>query len=380
MTLRTIIRCNASVVFSFALLGSVAVNADSSSLRLTGFVSLVGGSVLSGDFSENYSGPTNINKTECPCYIADWGNAGNYNNDFSVAQESRIGVQANYKFTPEASVTGQLVSRGTDATPDIQWAYGSYKIGSQWEVQLGRKRIPLYYYSDFQDIGVSYPWISPPPELYGWEATNYNGTSLRFNTQIENINVTSSVFAGAEKVKNSSYQKLYYAGPNEVDWDNIIGGDIELNYEFLTMRLVYMTSSVRTQIKNDSIDNTADLNAYGVAVNLDFDRVFIVSEFTQLTRDFKALDYSYKAPALTLGAGLRFGKWTPFINYAKYLEASSDVEKYIPQGFTRTGVTLRYDISSSSDIKVQLDRNNDTTHNFSGDTTIFRVSYDHVFE
>ena len=63
-------------------------------------------------------------------------------------------------------------------------ATNSIRIGEQ----VGRKRIPLYYYSDFQDIGLSYPWVSPPPELYGWEVTNYNGGSLRYNDSFGDTN------------------------------------------------------------------------------------------------------------------------------------------------------------------------------------------------
>lgn len=350
-------------------------------LKLSGYVSLVGGKVLSGNLDANYAGPQSINGVDCPCYVADWGNAGVYGKDFSLTPESRVGLQGKYTLSDKASLTAQLVSRGTNGTPDVTWAYGSYKFNATFEVQVGRKRIPLYYYSDFQDIGVAYPWITPPPELYGWEATNYNGASVRYSRNLGDTNLAASVFAGQEKVSDSLYQKLY-ALPGvktEVQWNNLMGADLEVNRGSLTVRAVVMKADVRTTTDQASpVDTSSTLQAYGVAANLDLDQWFVLSEFTQLTRDYAA--YKVTAPAFTVGAGLRLGKWTPFINYAQYAEETTDSTLYPAlSSYKRTSVTLRYDLDSSSAIKAQLDKNVDVANNFGGDATVFRVSYDRVF-
>lgn len=351
----------------------------SSDFKMTGFISVTGGKILNGSLDANYAGPAQIDGNNCPCYTADWSNAGVYTKSFSLKPESRIGIQATYKPNANTSFVGQLVSRGTDGTPNLQWAYGGYKLDKHWEIQVGRKRVPLYYYSDFQDIGLSYPWVSTPPELYGWEVTNYNGASLRYNNNFGDNNLTASLFTGSEKVKDSLYQKLYYTGKTEVSWKSLIGGDIEVNNGPLTARAVYMQADARAQIFDLSIDDTAALKAYGFAFNLDVDQWFILSELTQLSRNFKQNQYTVTAPAMTLGAGWRLGAWTPFINFAKYTEKSNDHSQYLPQSYKRTSFTVRYDMGSSSAIKAQLDRNTDVTNNFGGNNTLFRISYDRVF-
>ncbi|MDO9193686.1 MAG: hypothetical protein Q7U12_12380 [Undibacterium sp.] len=350
-----------------------------SDFKMTGFISVTGGKILNGSLDANYDGPAQIDGNNCPCYTADWSNAGVYTKSFSLKPESRIGIQATYKPNANTSFVGQLVSRGTDGTPNLQWAYGGYKLDKHWEIQVGRKRVPLYYYSDFQDIGLSYPWVSTPPELYGWEVTNYNGASLRYNNNFGDNNLTASLFTGSEKVKDSLYQKLYYTGKTEVSWKRLIGGDIEVNNGPLTARAVYMQADARAQIFDLSIDDTAALKAYGFAFNLDVDQWFILSELTQLSRNFKQNQYTVTAPAMTLGAGWRLGAWTPFINFAKYTEKSNDHSQYLPQSYKRTSFTVRYDMGSSSAIKAQLDRNTDVTNNFGGNNTLFRISYDRVF-
>ena len=352
---------------------------STSDFKITGFLSVVGGKILGGNLDANYAGATQINGNNCPCYTADWNNAGIYTKNFSLKPESRVGIQATYKPNTNTTFVGQLASRGTDSTPNVQWAYGGYKLDKNWEIQLGRKRIPLYYYSDFQDIGVSYPWVTPPPELYGWEATNYNGGSIRYNANVGDINIVASMFMGAEKVKDSLYQKLYYPGKTEISWKKLGGGDIEANSGVFTARAVYLQAEVTTDNASVMLSNTAKLNAYGFALNMDFDTWFILSELTQLKRNFAANQYTVTAPAVTIGAGMRIGSWTPFINFAKYTERTSDLAQYAPQSFSRSSITLRYDIGSSSAMKLQLDKNTDTTNNFGGSNRLIRISYDRVF-
>lgn len=348
-------------------------NTDSK-LKITGFLSVIGGKVTSGSLDPNYTGSDPIDGHACPCYTADWSNAGVYNGKFSFAPESHVGVQLNYVLTDSVNLVGQAVARGSTKEAEITWAYASYKLAKNWEVQVGRKRIPLYYYSDFQDIGVSYPWVTPPPELYGWDATNYNGASARFSSSLGSTHLSSNVFMGRETIKKSFYNQLFNPDHDvKVTWKNILGADLEVNNGPLTVRGVYMKADVVTD------GDPAALRAYGVAANLDYDNWFVLSEVTKLTRKYPLGGYTYSAPAATVGVGWRFGNWTPFVNIARYTESTTDFNLYEPQSFKRTSLTLRYDLDASSAIKGQIDRNLDVTKNFGGDVTVLRLSYDRVF-
>ncbi|MFL6657806.1 MAG: porin [Massilia sp.] len=362
---------------SFILAGGAAAAESDSALKLSGFVSLVAGRV-SGSLPADYAGSTSIDGKACPCYTADWGNAGIYTDSLSLAPESRAGIQAKYTINPEFNVVGQVVVRGSDTTPNVQWAYASYAPGKNWEFQLGRKRIPLYFYSDFQDIGASYPWVAVPPELYGWEATNYNGASVRYKTNLGDANVSASLFVGKETVRDSLYYRLYYDSRTKVIWDKLWGGDLEVTHGPLTVRGVYMQSTVHTRNPTIGLDDTARLKAYGIAANLDFDNWFMLNELTQLTRDFDA-GYRVTAPAFTVGAGVHAGAWTPFINYARYTERTDDASLYAITSYRRASLTLRYDLDARSSVKGQLDRHRDITHNFGGDVTVMRLAYDRLF-
>jgi predicted porin len=368
-----------ALVLSCMTPAAYADEADSTSaLKVSGFLSIVGGKILGATVPADYAGPTTIDGHDCPCYTADWGNAGVYRQRFSLAPESRAGIQGKYTLSPEVNFVGQVVVRGSDSTPNIQWAYASYAPSRNWEFQLGRKRIPLYFYSDFQDIGASFPWITVPPELYGWEATNYNGASARYKTSVGETNFSASLFTGRETVKDALYMRLYYDSKTKVTWSRLAGGDVEMTRGPLTLRAVYMQTTVRSVNGIEDLDDTAKLKAYGVAANLDLEDWFVLSELTQLTRDFDA-GYRVTAPAMTIGAGYHYGAWTPFLNYARYTERTSDLDIYAPQSYRRTSFTLRYDIDARSAVKGQIDRARDVTRNFGGDTTVLRFSYDRLF-
>ncbi len=349
--------------------------------QVSGFLTVTGGNIIGGGYGNNYAGPTQLIGVNCPCYTADWSNGGVYNNDFSLKPESRAGLQIQYNFSPQFNFVGQAVVRGTDGTPNVNWAYFNYKLDDHWEVHVGRQRIPLYYYSPFQDAGFAYPWVNVPPELYGWDATNYNGASLRYTNSFGNTNLTTSVFGGEEKVAQSAYYALSYSGDNDVHWDNIVGADAEINNGPLTVRAVYLQAKATNTDDSLAIYSVANLKAYGMAVNLDFDSWFLLSEVTQLERDYTTAPiYSYTAPASTIGVGWRLGKWTPFVNYALYTQHNTpNLPAYAAADYKRLSGTLRYDIDSNSDVKLQLDRNFDTTQNWGGSVNVFRISYDRVF-
>ena len=251
----------------------------SSNFRLSGFFSLVGGKVLSGS---DTSSAGFVNCTS-PCYVADWSNAGVYDKGFSFQPESRIGVQGTYIFNPALSATAQITSRAVDADPNLEWAYLSYKF-ADWDLQLGRKRIPLYFYSDFQDIGVAYPWVSPPADLYGWEATNYNGASLRYRSSLDGMGISGSVFFGSEDIKEARYFKMYIDERVDVQWNNLAGADLELNKDWWTVRFVYVQADLRDDYRASNEIRKEHMKAYGMAFNADFTDWFVLSEIGQNER------------------------------------------------------------------------------------------------
>ena len=110
--------------------------AASSNLKFSGYVSLVGGKVLSGNLDANYAGPTEVKGVNCPCYVADWGNAGVYGKEFTLTPESRIGIQGKYTINNKTSVTARTVWLGGHQLQRCQCALQPQHGRNQLDRQL----------------------------------------------------------------------------------------------------------------------------------------------------------------------------------------------------------------------------------------------------
>jgi len=350
---------------------------DSTSVDFKGFFSVIAGRVLSSPKTT----PDDFNPAvNCPCYLADWANGGVYGSDWSAKPESHVGIQADVKFNDKLSFTAQVTDHVANPGPKLEWAYVTYEFAPDWELQVGRKRIPLYYYSDFQDVGVAYPWVTPPPELYGWEVTDYNGASLRYRGKFGSYRATASVFAGQENVYNDRYYLTSTPDPTNAGWHDIIGGDIEISKDWLTMRAVYVQANAFSIDTVDQSQNDAKVKTYGIAINADFDDWFFLSEFTEDDRTYST-NYTVKAPAYSVGAGYRYGQWTPFLNWGWYRESTDDLVQYPnPARYSRASLTLRYDWNPTTDIKLQYDIYHEAAiTDLTGNSRIFRISFDKTF-
>jgi hypothetical protein len=376
MKIRTLLAAlfSASLALAFA---APAMADDGPTVDFKGFFDVIAGRVLSSPKST----PDDFNPAiGCPCYLADWANGGIYDGAWSAQPESHIGIQADVKFTDKLSFTAQVTSHAVQPSPKLEWAYVTYEVAPDWEVQVGRKRIPLYYYSDFQDVGVAYPWITPPPELYGWEVTDYNGASVRYRGKIGSYRATASMFGGQENVYNDRYYVVSSPDSTNAGWHGIVGGDLEISKDWLTMRAVYVQANAFSIDAVDQSEIDAKVKTYGVAINADFDDWFVLSEFTEDDRTFST-NYKVKAPAYSVGAGYRYGAWTPFLNWGWYRESTSDSVQYPnPARYSRASLTVRYDWNATTAIKAQYDVYHEAAiSDLTGNSRVFRVSFDKSF-
>jgi hypothetical protein len=370
---------------SFAA-GALAVAACAQSaaamdFELSGFGSAVVGRTFGGCTPQNtvasdFSG-------SCTRFVADWGHASVYHEQWSATPESRLGVQGTARFTPQFSATAQVVARTvSDPLAQVEWAYLTYAITPEWTVQAGRKRVPLFYYSDFQDVGYAYPWVRVPPDVYGWDVVNYNGANLTYNTTVADWSLRSSVFGGGEVSRRNAYQKIFYDEPKDVKWPRIAGADLEFARDWFTGRVVYMRSDYE-QVDRDTGTLDAQSSggtrghhqAYGGSVNIDYGRFLARSEYSVFDRN----QYTYKAISWFLSGGYRFGAWTPMLTVSNYQETTRFPDTYAPAKWSSVGASLRYDFGKSSAIKVQVDRIRDRGAPVAGSATLFSASYDFVF-
>jgi hypothetical protein len=349
-------------------------------LDLSGFGSLIAGrtfgSCAASGLSTAFSG-------NCTRFVADWGHGGVYTNKWSAEPESRLGVQGTARINSELAFTAQVVSRLVQSPlAELEWAYMTITPSPGWTLQLGRKRVPLFFYSDFQDVGYAYPWVRVPPDVYGWDVVNYNGANLSYNTNVRGWALRSSFFTGAETSRKNGYSRILYDELKDVKWPAIAGTDLEFSKDWFTGRVVYMRSAFQ-QIDRDTGLADVQLNrkirgnhqAYGGSVNVDYGNYLLRSEYSVFDRS----QYAYKATSWFLSGGYRVGNFTPMLTVSEYKESTRFPADYDTARWTTVGASVRYDFGKSSAVKMQLERIRDRQTPFAGNATLLSMSYDFVF-
>lgn len=143
-------------------------HADDMGIAWNGFLNIVGGTLKDQpveDFSDSRQVPT---------YMA-------YDGDVTFDPHSSAGLQAQKRLDDKTSVTMQLFAQGSnngyDAT--LKWLYLTYEPTLNSSVRIGKLAAPLYYYSDYLNVGYAYHWISPPESVYPFD-TSLSGVDYTY--------------------------------------------------------------------------------------------------------------------------------------------------------------------------------------------------------
>ena len=359
------------------VLGLASQQSSAQEFSGSGFASLVVGRTT-GDCVSSGLAPAFSNG--CTRFIADWGHAGVYDDSLSAGPESRIGLQGTVKFNSSLSVTGQVTARALqDQHANLEWLYLSYQIAPEWSVQVGRKRLPLYYYSDFQDVGYAYNTVRPSPDVYGWDVVNYNGASLSYATDLGPWSLRTDLLFGGEKSSKNAYSRIYNDAPKTVEWSNIAGASMEVSRDWFTGRLSYVRSKFKQTDKDSGVVDVAEdgpaQEFLGLALNADVGSWIVRTEFGRATR--KSLNYKAQFYLATLG--YRLGDFTLTGGASSYQE-DSYADSYTPVKLRSQLLALRYELHKGGALKLQFDRVTDSTATpGAGSARVLSASYDMVF-
>ncbi len=350
------------------------------SLTLSGFATVAAGKVLSGTHD-----PSVNQGYDCPCYISDYAQNGVYESKgVQVRPDSKVGLQGRYASQDQRySVTAQVVARGAaDGKTNLEWLYATAELSNKLTLQVGRKRLPLFQHSDSQDIGHALNWIHLPPQMYGWEIVNYNGASLTYRDNFGPWTMTAHGFFGTETANNSGFWKIYNGKNTQTraKWSNILGAELKANRAWFEVRGMYMQSDTQNELvgAGTGYSNPNKQRILGLSLNADFGGPFASAEFLHINRDD---DYGGDRAQL-YAMGYRINKFTPLLSYSNYQQRLND-KTAVPEGHRSASAVLRYDLNSTTAIKVQYDIWTDKSGpgfgSMYGNSKVLTLSIDKVF-
>ena len=332
------------------------------SARNDGFVLSGFGSLIAGrSFGKCQPADTWMiqEKGACTRYIADWGHDGVYTPRLSLQAESVFGLQVDKRLTDQLRATIQTTSRPIRGQQlDLAWAYLTYDVTPDLSLQIGRQRLPLFYYSNTQDIGYSYDTIGLSTAVYGWEVSEFNGVALSYHFGAGDGAYRIVGLAGNSRAKDAPYARLFWPNRQDIAWNHIRGINLEFNHAWLSGRLSYSRSKY-SQVDGVTGPTLLITNDYaheqvfkGAALNLELDDWTLRTEAGTANR----LGIGVRAKFYLVSASYRMGKFTPTLAYGTYAETTPFKGIVTPAHLEVMTATLRYDFQKDMAFKVQFNR------------------------
>ena len=366
---------NSIAALLMAAAATVSGAASAGDLTVSGFATVTAGKAFDG-----YTGE--FLDASCPCFIGNYEHGAIYERkQLSLSKESLAGIQGKLQLTDKLSGTVQVVGRASEhLKPEVDWAYLSYDVSPEVTVQAGRRRLPIYAYSDSVYVGYTLPWVRVPQDIYGWEIGAYNGANISYATSVGDWAVRGNLFAGQESTKdNLEMRKIYYGHPVDDAWKHILGAYVEVSNDIFGARLMYMQNAINLTLHVPG-EEPSDVfgvrqRIVGLSGSIDYQNWMVRAEANSFIRP--SLDYKSKSYTATIG--YRWGNFTPLIGYSSYKEKLTDTYS-APQIDTTRFAAIRWDFRKNMDLKLQFDSVIDrSAYDFTHDAKIVSVSLDLIF-
>ena len=333
------------ITLSPLLLPSQDLLAQDNKLEVSGFARLVAGSL---DTSKHrYNG---------------------YEDKLTLSEHSLVAAQADYKFSNKLSATAQgLYHSAEHRKSGIEWAYLAYHHNKKLNLKAGKLRTPFFNYSDVIDVGFSYPWLSPPKQVYNtYMFSTFEGANISYNTSRKGTAYYLEAYWGQfdDKIyvdKNSFKTKV----------DNLRGLVANINQGSFSYRLSFHTGDVdiqsslmeqlASQINNlvfsqsaQSLSSTGKVDVIQASINYDSLDYFIRSEWIYLKSKLITV------PDITgyyMTAGYNFFPYTLHFTFADHDSSFDQPVDEIPTGISGDLDNLSrqyqgvFDLLSTDDVK-----------------------------
>lgn len=159
-------------------------NADES-IRWNGYLNVVGGILKDA--------PRNDTTTE-----KQYPGHGTYEHQLTFDSQTSGALQATKVLDEKMYVTAQAYAEGSTNGYDanLKWFYLTYNPDDSSSFRVGRIGMPLYFYSDFLNVGFTYQWVSPPIESYQYD-TSLTGIDYVYRGVSGNFEWTAETYFGA---------------------------------------------------------------------------------------------------------------------------------------------------------------------------------------
>ncbi len=173
-----------------------------------------------------------------------------YDDSLNFSPSSLIGLQAEYQFNTNWSVTAQGLFRSDSTTVSgesgLEWLYLTYTPTTNLQIKIGKLRTPFFTMSDFSDVGFAYPWINPPQQVYDtYLFKTFNGIDAIYKFGSDDFDISIEGYYGEESGSIG-------IGPFKTGFevDNLVGVIGKLNIENIEFRASRYNGNIALDLKS----------------------------------------------------------------------------------------------------------------------------------
>lgn len=292
----------------------------------------------------------------------------NYSDDIATPEtsvqnrENRVGLQISSTLSDQLKFTGLWIAHGgsNHFASNVDWAYLDYQISENFNVHVGKYKIPQFLVSDYADVGFAYPWVRPPRDVY---ATNplvaISGVNLFYNVPFSGNNVLFQLFAGsgehevylpAQSIANSPVLMAAGLTPGTqatVNTKNTQGVNIVFTRGNFTFRAGQFVTTV---FAKPLIEDTKG-SFSGIGTNFEIGRLVVYSEYIDRHTPDKTIVAFPDQKAWYATLGLKLGNSLTYVTQSKIKEGDNPSDLAIKERSRALG--MRFELGASSALKFE---------------------------
>lgn len=321
-----------------------------------------------------------------------------------------LGLQVSGQVNEKITATAQIIARTeNDYETSAEWAYLTWQATDTSKVRAGRLRTPLYMYSDYLDVGYSYPWISAPEEVYYLAFNNVDGIDYYVNIPVGSFDASFQAYFGGF---DGDFE--LDGAPSSVSARNQVGVAATIGRDWWTVRAAYHQNEISLdvgtpefQTMKGALLGSPALEPYAtnilvdedkatfaeVGINIDTGRFVMAAEYIEFEVENSFLAKNIRNYVM---GGVRFGD---FLFHATFSQTDDEIASDaddglpLPEGHPLlTGIRkaiadrdnqrdvmtygIRWDVISGTALKLQFDDVNDELQ---GDQKVVSVAVQAVF-
>jgi hypothetical protein len=359
-------------------------------------------------------------------FVRDLSQPRGISDQWSGRIDSALGVQANWRLSPELELVSQLVSRyqyDESRSPEIMWAFAQWAPDPRLALRAGRLGADFLMAADSRLVGYSYLPVRPSVDFFGPLFFSYfDGVDASVTLPMGAGLLRAKAFAGHTQEKNSSAGLI---------WDARNSALAGLVLDYFSGAWQLRASAAQIQLSNDlplgplpgglratgqaSAIAAADAIAVGASSSrftslgavYDEGPLQVQGMFNTIQHETAAFQNSHAGYLL---AGYRFGSMTPFAGLSWWKSSPKNIRTGLPnasadlialnEGFdlvmrdggseqTTYTLGLRWDVKPKVALKAQWDSVQGTPRSqfpvrreqtgWRGSTDVVSLSLDFVF-